>query len=120
MEIRSVKCFIISKFRKILSVCSADISAKYHTTKHDRYPIGEDVLFEITVTFLSSVCRKLYLILELFYFLSDVHSWFFLYEPSDKLHLAALNPPAQFQKLNRSIYFNSKVNTFGVIWNILD
>ena len=33
--------------------------------------------------------------------LSDVHSWFFLYEPSDKLHLAALNPPAQFHKLNR-------------------
>ena len=32
----------------------------------------------------------------------DVHSWFFLYEPSDKLHLAALNPPAQFQKFNRS------------------
>ena len=47
------------------------------------------------------------------FILADVHSWFFLYEPSDKLHLAALNPPAQFQKLNRSIYFNFQVNTFA-------
>ena len=23
-----------------ISVCSADISAKYHTTKHERFPIG--------------------------------------------------------------------------------
>lgn len=68
----AVLCQIIRIFNSAgwKLVCSADISAKYHTTKHDRYPI-------------------------------DVHSWFFLYEPSDKLHLAALNPPAQFQKLNR-------------------
>jgi len=74
-----------------LTVCSGDISAKYHTTKHDRYPI-------------------------------DVHSWFFLYEPSDKLHLAALNPPAQFQKLSRLTKYlalnekendNNQIDRFG-------
>ena len=73
-----------------------------------------------TLASLSVTCVSEIFMVENTFFSADVHSWFFLYEPSDKLHLAALNPPAQFQKLNRSIYFNFQVNTFGVIWNILD
>ena len=57
-------------------VCSVDISAKYHTTKHERYPL-------------------------------DVHSWFFLHEPSDRLHLAALNPPSIFHRERLAKYLSN-------------
>ena len=37
-----VMCNIIKEFNSEgwKLVCSADISAKYHTTKHDRFPLG--------------------------------------------------------------------------------
>ena len=74
----SFLCRIIKDFNSAgwRLVCSADISAKYHTTKHERYPL-------------------------------DVHSWFFILEPTDRLHLAALNPPSQFHRDRLTKYLST-------------
>ena len=68
-------------------VTSADISAKYHSTKHERYPLDLHTWFFLQVNF---SLKNLSLHLK-----SNQ-------EPRDRLHLASLNPPAHLGRLSRS------------------
>ena len=81
-------------------VTSADISAKYHSTKHERYPMDLHTWFFLQVCGAAKHKRPEQLFCARKFDCFELMTSF-KQEPRDRLHLASLNPPAQLGQLTR-------------------